>query len=469
MTYSSKQHLGAHAVVIGGSIAGLATARILSDYFSKVTVIERDPSPQSPEARKSVPQMRHAHVLLGAANLTLERMYPGIITQMEQAGALLIDSAADLAMYQYGGWKPRFVAGFQTLNASRPFLEWHVRRRTEAITNIEIRYEHVVDRLLTTSSGDRVTGVVVKCGADEMNLLADLVVDAAGRGTRAPRWLEAMGYERPFEQEVKVDLAYTSRIYEKPANFAGDWRGLGIYSRLPGHRAAFVFEVEHGRWIVSFPGYFKDHCPTDEEGLLAYARSLPVPDAYEAIRHAKPLTDIVIHKIPSSRWFRYDKMKRFPERFVAIGDSVSSLNPAFGQGMLVSLQGVDKLSLLLAERARKRKGLYGLPLEAQMKIADVVLPAWLLSTTMDLRYAQTVGERPFGISAVQGVFVDMLDMTSMNEDACRVFYDMLHMRRGPEALLDRRMLLPLVKYIATRPFIPLEKRIHSGPRPAAPT
>ena len=468
MTYSSERQLGAHAVVIGGSIAGLAAARILSEHFGKVTVIERDPAPQGPEARKGAPQMRHAHALLGAANFTLEKMYPGIITQMERAGALLIDSAADVAMYQYGGWKPRFVAGFQTLNASRPFLEWHIRKRTESIANVEVRHERVVDRLLTTSSGERVTGVVVKYGAHETNLLADLVVDAAGRGTRAPRWLEAMGYERPIEQEVKVDLAYTSRIYEKPGNFAGDWRGLGIYSRLPGHRAAFIFEVEHGHWVVSFPGYFKDHCPTDEEGLLAYARSLPVPDAYEAIRHAKPLTDIAIHKVPSSRWFRYDKMTRFPERFIAIGDSVSSLNPAFGQGMLVSLQGVDKLSMLLAERVIKRQGLYGLPLEAQVKIAEVVLPAWLLSTTMDLRYPQTVGDRPFGIGTVQRIFVDMLDMTSMNEDACRVFYDMLHMRRGPEALFDRRMLLPLLEYMATSPFIPLDKRIRSGPRPLAP-
>lgn len=468
MVTSSRQQLGTHAVVIGGSIAGLAAARVLSEHFAKVTVIERDPRPEGPEPRRSAPQMRHAHILLGAANATLEKLYPGIIAELERAGAVLTDSAGDIAVHQFGSWKPRFNAGFKTVNCSRPLLEWHIRKRTEAITNIDIRYEHVVENLVANDSRERVTGVVVKGNTGETTLAADLVVDAAGRGTRAPRWLETLGYERPFEQEVKVDLAYTSRLYERPRDFAGDWRALVIVSRLPGHRAGFIFEVENGRWIVSFPGYFKDHCPTDEEGLLAYARSLPVPDAYEAIRNAKPLTDPVIHKLPSSRWFRYDKMKRFPERFMVIGDSVCSLNPAYGQGMLVSLQCLDVVAELLARRARNYQGLLLLPLEVQKKITPVIHAAWMLTTTMDLRYPRAIGDRPLGIGAVQWLFVNMLDLISVNEDACRVFYEMMHMLRGPEALLDQRMLLPLIKYSLESPFVPFEKRIYSGPRPPAP-
>lgn len=468
MTDTSNRRLGAHAVVIGGSISGLVCARILSDYFSKVTVIERDPRPDGPEPRKGAPQMRHAHLLLEGANAPLRQWYPGIIEELVAAGALLLDAGADAVLHHYGCWKPRFQSGIATIGCSRSFLEWHIRRRTEAISNIEILYEHVAEDLVSNANRDSVTGLVVKGAGEEKTLSADLVVDAAGRGTRAPRWLEALGYERPFEQEVKVDLAYTSRIYERPDTVAGNWKALAVYSRLPAQRGAFIFEIEGKRWLVSLPGYFKDHCPSDEEGFLAFAKSLPVPDVYEAIRNAKPLTEPVVHKVPSSRWFRYDRMKRFPARFLVVGDSVVSLNPLYGQGMLVSIQGLHEVSVLLEERAQGNQGLLGLPLIAQKKIAATILPSWMLSTTMDLRSPKTIGDRPFGLGAAQRIFTDLIDMTSTNPEACQVFYEMVHMRRGMDALFDRRIFFPLIGYVIKSPFVPLEKRIRSRDMPPAP-
>ena len=45
-----------HAVVVGGSMAGLLATRILADYFEHVTLIERDTLARAPEPRKGVPQ-----------------------------------------------------------------------------------------------------------------------------------------------------------------------------------------------------------------------------------------------------------------------------------------------------------------------------------------------------------------------------------------------------------------------------
>ena len=66
------------AVVIGGSIAGLAAARLLTRHFSRVVVVERDVRPDVAIAeaafavwdRPSVPQFRHSHAFL--ARLRLE-------------------------------------------------------------------------------------------------------------------------------------------------------------------------------------------------------------------------------------------------------------------------------------------------------------------------------------------------------------------------------------------------------------
>jgi phytoene dehydrogenase-like protein len=38
--------LGQDAVVVGGSLAGLMTARVLADYFDSVTVLERGRCPR---------------------------------------------------------------------------------------------------------------------------------------------------------------------------------------------------------------------------------------------------------------------------------------------------------------------------------------------------------------------------------------------------------------------------------------
>jgi 2-polyprenyl-6-methoxyphenol hydroxylase-like FAD-dependent oxidoreductase len=455
-----------HAVVIGGSIAGLVCARVLADHFARVTVLERDPRPEGPEPRKGAPQMRHAHAVLGAATDGLRELFPGFMEEMERAGAVVFDLAADIAMYHYSAWKPRFRFGSQGIVCSRPFIEWHVRRRVHDIPSIDIRYQHVAEELLTDPGQGRVTGVRVKGPGGEETLTCDLVVDTAGRGTRAPRWLEALGYGRPEEEAVGVDLAYTSRLYQVPPGRRRDWVAMVVYSKPPARRGGFVFEIEGGRWIVSLPGYFGDHCPTDDAGFLEFARSLPVPDLHDAIAGAEPLTPPSMHKIPSSRWFRYEKMKRLPDGLVMVGDSVCSLNPIYGQGMMVAIQ----CALALGEVLHRwpAADLHGFPHQVQKKLAAVVALSWMLSTTMDLSFPDATGKRPPWLRTLQWTFSNLIDLSSVDEGVCRIFYDLLHARRGPEALAHPALLVPLLAYSAKTPFIPREKRTRTGTIPSPP-
>jgi 2-polyprenyl-6-methoxyphenol hydroxylase-like FAD-dependent oxidoreductase len=453
--------------VIGGSVAGLVAARILSDHFARVTVVERDPRPEGPHARKGAPQMRHVHALLDAAARGLEEMFPGFIEELRSAGALTVDAASGSASHQYGAWKPRFKAGFDFLFASRPLIEWQIRRRVQQLPSVQILYERAVEELIASTSRDRVTGVRVRGAEGEAAISADLVVDAAGRGTRVPRWLEALGYGRPEEQEVGIDLAYVSRLYERPKDFAGDWSGLVVAPRSPGRRGCFLLDVEGGRWLASMTGLFGDHCPMHEEGFLEFARSLPVPDVYEALKAAAPLSETAMYKIPSSRWFHYEKMKRLPDGLVMIGDSVCVLNPLYGQGITVTIQSARELAVALDERSQKRD-LGGLPRAFQKRLAGVVGMSWMVSTIMDLASPEAKGERPPGIGALQWIFSNLIDMTSRDEKACKIFYDVLHARRGPGALLLPDMLFPLVAHCVKSPFLPLEARINTGPIPRAP-
>lgn len=457
------------AVVVGGSIVGLAAARVLADHFDRVTIIERDPRPSGPDPRKGAPQMRHLHAMLEPAVKVLRGLFPGLVDEMIAGGALRVDPGAVSGWYHYGGWKPRFTTDIEVLLCSRPFIEQHVRRRVTALPNVEIRHEHTVEELLADPSKARVTGVRITGPSGEEALSADLVLDAAGRGTRAPRWLEALGYGRPEEEQVGIDLGYTSRVYERPAGFAGDWRFLAVYSSPPARRCGLAIEIEHNRWIVSLNGYFKDHPPADDEGFLAFARSLPVPHLHDAIRDAKPLTPASTHKIPTSRWLHYEKMPRFPERLLLLGDSVCALNPIYGQGMTVALQCVLALAKSLDAPGPRGGRLDGLGRTVQKQVSGLVAEPWLLSTTMDLRFPEAEGKRPPGLSAVQWAFANLIDLSSVDERACRTFYEMLHMRRGTAALLRPEILFPFLRYSVKSAFVPQADRVNRTMPPAPPT
>src|SRR6476619_6505753 len=88
--------LGGHAVVVGAGMAGLAAAQATSDYFDRVTVLDRDMLPQRPEPRAGTPQARHGHALLGAGQASLAKLFPGFADEIENAGAIKVRSGLDI-------------------------------------------------------------------------------------------------------------------------------------------------------------------------------------------------------------------------------------------------------------------------------------------------------------------------------------------------------------------------------------
>ena len=346
-----------------------------------------------------------------------------------------------------------------------------MRRRVAALPRVTPRHGVSVEGLVTDAERSRVTGVRVTGPDGEETLAADLVVDASGRGTRTPRWLEALGYGRPEEEAVDIDLAYTSRLYAPPPDFQGDWKLLASFPRAPGaSRAGFISRVEGGRWIVSLNGYFGDHPPTDEEGFLDFARSLSGDAFAGALRGARALTPAVTHKIPSSRWFHYERLRRWPEGFIAVGDSVCALNPLYGQGMTVACLGMRVLQECLAAHTREQPGrVDGLAPRFQRRLPESIALSWLLSTTMDLKYPQATGKRLPGLGLLHWGFTTLIDQTSLDLAVCRTFYEVLHMRRGMTALLKPGLLGAFLAYGVRSLFTPLPRRANVDTCPPVPT
>jgi 2-polyprenyl-6-methoxyphenol hydroxylase-like FAD-dependent oxidoreductase len=451
-------------------MAGLLSARILSEHFEKVILLERDQRPDGPLPRKGIPQGQHVHALLDTGRQLLEELFPGMLQELQAEGVEIIDSGRDFAWHHFDVWKTRYTSGITVLLSSRVFLEWSVFRRVAALPNVELREQCSVEALLTDTDQRRVTGVRVKSPSGEESLEAALVVDASGRGSRAPQWLEALGYGRPAEEKIELDLAYTSCFFERPANFQGEWNLLVQHPRPPRTwRAGFISNVEGGRWLVSLNGYFGAHAPANMEGFLEFARSLSQPTLYTYIKDAKPLSPFTTHKVMNTRWLHYEDMPRFPEGFTIVGDAVCALNPVFGQGMTIAGLGANLLGQCLREQAqRSPASLDGLSRRFQQRLPEIIRLPWFLTCTLDLQYPQAVGRRMPGLGLLHWYIGRLLERSSLSTAVYHQLTRILHLQAGMGAILQPSVALAVLAHAIQALFVPLQNRANTDTLPPPP-
>jgi len=372
-----------HAIVIGGSMAGLLAARILADHYEKVTVMERDTFPAVGQHRRGVPQGRHAHGILASGSDVLERLFPRISTELTEAGAVTGDIAGEVRWFFDGGRLRPFHSGLIGLLVSRPLLEGVVRRRVLALPNVSMRENCHVEALTATEDGRSIRGVIT----GEEAVPADLVVDTTGRGSKATQWLEAIGYRQPPEERIEVALGYTSRQFRRrPRDMDGDVAGV-IGPTPHGKRGGAILAQEGGRWIVTLFGHFGNYAPEGLEGFIEFARSLPASFIYEVIRHAEPLGEPASTRFPASVKRRFEKLDRFPDGFLVFGDAMSSFNPIYGQGMSVAALQAMNLASALAEGNRN------LARRFFARAAKITEIAWSIAAGGDLRIPEVVAPR----------------------------------------------------------------------------
>src|SRR5215213_5281246 len=436
------QPIGDHAVVLGASMAGLAAARVLADAYERVTVLERDALPAAAAHRKGVPQSRHAHALLAGGRAALEELFPGLTDELVAHGALSGNLQAEGRWYNRGLRLCPAPSDLQGIAVSRPLLEGSIRERVRALPNVR-----VVDRcdaagLVPTSDGQHVRGVRVLRRADgsaEEVLEADLVVDATGRGSRSPLWLEALGYPRPAEDEVRIGVAYASRVYRRrPDHLDGD-TAVVVAATPERPRGGVMLAMEGDRWMVTLNGYLGQRPPTDPDGFVAFAAGLPAPDVFEVISDAEPLGEVLPARYPASVRRRYERMGRFPDGYLLTGDAVCSFNPIYGQGM--SVAALEALAL----RECLRAGPAGLARRFLAEVAGIVDIPWGIAVGADLRFPGIEGARTAKVQLVNAYLARFHVAAAADPVLGGAFLRVVNLMDRPESLLSPTIALRVLR------------------------
>jgi 2-polyprenyl-6-methoxyphenol hydroxylase-like FAD-dependent oxidoreductase len=446
------EKLGEHALVLGGSMAGLLAARVLSDFYKTVSIVERDELGDDPVSRRGVPQGRLIHALSSRGSQILDELFPFFLDDLGEAGVpSWRDGDFSKLSLSLGGH--RLVrSGKSALDPismqfpSRPLLECNVRRRVRDIANVTMLDGHDLLGLTATPSRDRVTGARVTCRGtgDESAIAADLVIDATGRGSRTPVFLEELGFGRPPEDELTVQLAYAAQLLRLPQGAVGEY--FTAVMPVPGRpRMLGLIGYEHDTWMFAVGGMAGLEPPRQRAEMLEFIADFAPAQVLSAVRDAEPLGEVAHYRVPSNRWRRYDAMHRAPDGLLVCGDAVCSFNPIYGQGMTVA--AVEALVL----RDCLNRGTRNLPRRFYRAGAKKVRVAWQTAVGSDLALPEIVGPRPLSMRISNACLEKVLTAAETDADVAQHFLRVVGMIDGPARLLRPGFVGRVVKANRHRP------------------
>src|SRR5580658_120759 len=445
------------AVVIGGGIGGMCAARVLSDHFERVTLIERDELPEGAAHRKGVPQSRHPHGLLDRGRRELSALFPGLDDSLRQRGGLDMDAGLELATLNPEGWATRRRTGHQMLFASRLLIESVIRDRVKKNPRVKfIEGTEVTALLFAPGDTPRVTGVETRTVSDGSvgRLDADLVVDCSGRSSRASEWLTSLGYPEVELEVVDAQAGYSTCWYqappadERPANWW--WKGIFLNpsakpKRDEDYYFALILPIEGDRFLLTLASWGGRVLPADHESFAALCARLRSPIVAEALAISKPISSIFHRKGMQNIWRHYEKWPG-PAGFISIADAVCAFNPIYAQGMTSASVCSQILGTVLSEMDPTDANF---PSALFQRQAEFVKQPWSMSVARD---RAALGQSSGADGAMGGEAWERI----MREGGgvpviAEALFNVINLNRPPESLMTDTEFLAAVNEIMQRP------------------
>jgi 2-polyprenyl-6-methoxyphenol hydroxylase-like FAD-dependent oxidoreductase len=435
-----------NAIVIGGGIAGLLAARVLFTHFKQVTILEKDVYSNKAGPRNGIPQSSHIHILLMKGKQILTELFPKLEFNLISKGAHKVDLLADVKYHLATGVAMRFKSGMYTIACTRPLLEYAIRNELLAQSqNIKIIDNTRVINLIKNPGENKIAGVNALSNNVTQDFYGELIVDAGGRKSETIQWLEKTGFGRPNEIRINSFIGYATRKYKFPDNLNLDWKSLIVLTNPPTNpRMAVIYPVEDNNIMVGLLGIGKTYPPTDAEGFLEFAKQIGIDDVIKTIENSEPVSSIFGYRERGSRKYLFEKMKRWPENFITLGDSACAFNPIYGQGISVAAMCAKTLGDCLKSDGKIKPLEKNFAKKFQKRIATVNSFPWLLGTSEDLRWPTSQGPRPNLVTKLMQKYVnEVMLLGPQSAIATRSFFVVLHMLKSPIVLFHPRVILDL--------------------------
>lgn len=454
------------AVVLGASMAGLLAARVLSDHFDEVVLLERDALPEGPLPRKGTPHAVHPHGLLARGLQVLETLFPGFTRSMQARGGLVGDMTGDVA---FDANRERFAAchgGLQALVASRLAIEAELRGRVLGRPNVRAIMRVAV--LAPSHAGGRVVAARWRAGPDgaEHELAADLVVDCSGRGSQAPRWLREWGYDGPTEDRVEIGISYTSAYFKRTGGLTlgagiqkvGTFGAVTNAQPRPGVLLAQEPDAQGTpRWVTAVGGFRGDQPEATLEGLRAHARSIGAAELQKVTHEGELLGEVMRYHMPHSQRRRYERLRRLPRGFLVMGDAITSFNPIYGQGMTVAACEALALQAELTRGGRDVE-----PRRYFRAASRVIDIPWQVAVGGDLSIDRVPGQRPLPVRIVNAYIGRLYRVAPSAPVVSLAFQRVVHMLDQPAALIAPRVLWQVLANRRPQPIASAQERVASA-------
>jgi 2-polyprenyl-6-methoxyphenol hydroxylase-like FAD-dependent oxidoreductase len=418
--------------VIGASFAGCLAAAAAAAAGCQVIMIERDVLDDDVEPRRGVPQGCQPHVLLHRGMLAMGHLLPGLIEDLQVAGAQRLDTGHLPWLSPYG-WMPASDLSYDVYSLSRPLLELLVRRRVLALPGVTLR------------QGLRVAGLGRSGGAwevalaDETRISADAVVDASGRGSRLPHWLSELGYPSPDTELVEAHLGYASRRFRHRGT-APLRTGVVVLATPERPRGGLALPIEDDRWLILENGYGDERPGRDPTGFDHFLTTLPDPALSQLVDRLEPDGDVAVHRQTGNQRRRYGKRGAWPQGLLVVGDALCAFNPIYGQGISVAARQAEVLEKAVTHLSSAQS-----TRRWQPQITKVTNFPWAVSTSEDLRYPSATGRQNL-TQRLMGRWTTRMSRLAVggNEACLGAFADAYHLIASPMRMFSPRVAVAVL-------------------------
>ncbi|KIY62757.1 hypothetical protein CYLTODRAFT_447021 [Cylindrobasidium torrendii FP15055 ss-10] len=450
------------AIICGGSLGGLFAARVCSDHFERVVIIESEGWLATEDGRRKDSwnqKNKRARVMQYNA---LHGFQHGLYQILRQAfGPKLLEECAarDIqvgeADFKYRHWGIPVKDARSYFGGKLPTILWAGRRGLETLLrhltldktsypNIEQIVGTVTGLTTDASRAGYLKGVSYRdAEGGNHDMDATLVLDCSGSAQVGVKWLKRIGLAQdlkkrtydPKMQYITFEFTPSRELASQfpiPGGFDKEDGGIIINAplasldrrylamcRIDGHRSlwynslvlpmcllkSFVVHICCGGWGSDIV------IPRNIDDIINYVHSLqtvqPLPEwIYQTLELLRECEDSVVSKhvfFPAPSWTQYHTCSDLPSNFVALGDAVARLNPLYGQGTISSFAGGVCINSLLDTSRTKASLPPHFSRDFFNMQADKTILKWDGPKTNDYAYATTIPEE--GESLASGAFL----------------------------------------------------------------